>query len=143
MGLAPAKLRKLAQRLLDSDAPRKEGDGSAAFRVIGQLRQPLSVLVGSAGFRALLSRALALGSEEVRWLNGIHVNANGSLERLAEVCAQLPPDEIARGEAILIARLIGLLVTFIGAPLTAQLLQDVWPGISPYDLDSETEENDG
>lgn len=144
MGSASPKLRKLAQRLLSLEpAPGKAGDRTAAFRVTEKLRQQLSIVTGAAGFRAVLARSLALASEEVRWLNGIHVGANGSLEELDGVCAELSPEEIARGETILLARLIGLLVTFIGAPLTAHLLQDVWPKLSPRELDSETEEEDG
>lgn len=81
--------------------------------------------MGVAGFRSLLSRALSLASDEVRWLKAVHVNAYGSLEGLDE--GQLSDAEIAEGEAVLVAQLIGLLVTFIGATLTLQLLQQAWP----------------
>jgi hypothetical protein len=40
--------------------------------------------------------------------------------------AQLSDAEIAEGEAVLVAQLIGLLVTFIGATLTLHLLQEAW-----------------
>lgn len=137
------KARKLAGRLLSFEAPGNNNKKTAAFRVSEQLRQPLSILVGAAGFRALLSRALGLAGEEVRWLKAIHIDASGSMEGLEETGAQLSADEIARGETVLIAHLIGLLVTFIGVALTARLLQDIWPGVSPRDLDSATEKDDG
>lgn len=135
--------RKLARRLLSFEAPVDNTGNPAAFCVTEKLRQPLSTLTGAAGFRALLSRALALAGEEVRWLKAIHVDASGSLEGLDETGAQLSPDEIAEGETILIARVIGLLMTFIGGALTAHLLQDIWPEVSPRDLDSETEKDNG
>lgn len=137
------KARKLAGRLLSFEAPVDNNKKTAAFRVSEQLRQPLSMLVGAAGFRALLSRALALAGEEVRWLKAIHIDASGSMEGLEETGAQLPADEIAQGETVLIAHLIGLLVTFIGGALTARLLQDIWPGVSPRDLDPATEKDNG
>jgi hypothetical protein len=53
--------------------------------------------------------------------------------------AQLSDAEIAEGEAVLVAQLIKLLVTFIGATLTLQLLQQAWPEASLGDLTAEPE----
>jgi len=105
---------------------------SAAFRVCEKLRQPLSRLAGVAGFRSLLSRALALTNDEARWMKAIQVKADGSLEGLEEAQAQLSETEIAEGEVVLIAQLIGLLVTFIGEELTLRLVQESWPD-APFD----------
>lgn len=146
MRSAPPRLRKFARRLLaleTASGKAGEGSGSAAFSVNEKLRQRLSTLVGVAGFRALLSRALALAKGEVRWLEAVRVDADGSLEGLDEARAQLPPDTIAEGEAILIAHLVGLLVTFIGEGLTVRLIQNVWPEISARDLNSKTESDNG
>jgi hypothetical protein len=109
---------------------------SAAFRVCGKLRQPLSRLAGVAGFRSLLSRALALTHDDVRWMKAVHVTAEGYLEGLDESQARLSQDAIAEGEAVLIAHLIGLLVTFIGAELTVRLVQDEWPDAAFDDLEA-------
>lgn len=146
MRSAPPKLRKFAQRLLVLEAPSgkaAEGNGSAAFHVSEKLRGPLSTLAGIAGFRSLLSRALALAKGEVGWLKAVHVSAVGSLEGVDSACTQLSPDEIAQGEEILIAQLVGLLVTFIGETLTVRLVQGVWPEISARDLNFETEKDHG
>lgn len=134
-------MRKLAQRLLASEAREKTGETRTLFCVSEKLRVPLSNLTGVAGFRVLLSRALALAGEEVRWMMAIHVDAHGSLEGLDDACARLSRDEISEGEAVLIARLIGLLVTLIGSPLTLHLLQDIWPEVSSRDLGSDTEDD--
>jgi hypothetical protein len=52
-----------------------------------------------------------------------------------EVEAQVSSEAIAEGGVELLAQLIGLLVTFIGANLTLQLIHDIWPGIQISDLD--------
>ena len=83
--------------------------------------------MGVAGIRALFSRAVVLGSEDVRWLGALHVKADGSLEGLDEMEADLAQNEIASGEVVLVAELLGLLVTFIGASLTLRFIQDSWP----------------
>ena len=141
----PPSLRNFARRLLALESAGKaaEASGSAAFHVSEKLRRALSTLAGAAGFRSLLSRALALATGEVRWLKAVHVKADGSLEGLDEVRVKLLPHEIAEGEAALIAQLVGLLVTFIGESLTVRLIQEVWPEISARDLNSETEKDYG
>ena len=91
--------------------------------------------MGNAGFRALLSRALALANAEVPWLRAVQVKADGSLEGLEELHAQLDPDEIFEGRVVLLAQLLGLLVAFIGENLTLRLVREVWPKLSLNDLD--------
>ena len=120
--------RHLAQRLLAYEAvagDNSERAESVAFRVCAKLRRPLITLAGVAGFRSLLSRALTLARAEAPSLNTVQVAADGSLKGLDEL---EPHKEEARdGGAILIAQLIGLLLTFIGEGLTLRLVQDVWP----------------
>jgi len=117
-----------------ADAKPAGVNNSPAFRVCEKLRQPLSRLAGVAGFRSLLSRALALANDEVRWMKAIHVRADGSLEGLDEAQAQLSETEIADGEIVLIAQLIGLLATFIGEELTLRLVQESWPDAAFDDM---------
>jgi hypothetical protein len=120
--------RDLALRLLAYEAvagKTSEPTDSAAFRVSEKLRRPLCVLAGVAGFRALLSRALALSKAEVPSLSAVELAADGSLQGLGE--PQIDKDHAEEGGAILIAQLLGLLLTFIGETLTLRLMQDVWP----------------
>jgi hypothetical protein len=102
----------------------------AIFLVVEKLRPNLATLLGKLGFRALLSRALALTTSEIAWLRAVHVKADGSLEGLHELEAQLDPEEIAEGTVVLLAQLLGLLVVFIGESLTLRLVRDVWPKLS-------------
>jgi len=132
---ATPRLKVFARRLVVHETAATKSAGaqkSAAFRVCEKLRQPLSRLSGVAGFRSLLSRALALTNDEARWMKAIQVKADGSLEGLEEAQAQLSETEIAEGEVVLIAQLIGLLVTFIGEELTLRLVQESWPD-APFD----------
>jgi hypothetical protein len=120
----------LAQRLLTYEAvvgERPEPAESAAFRVCAKLRRPLITLAGVAGFRSLLSRALTLAKAEAPSLGAVQVAADGSLKGLDELEPQIGKEQARDGGAILIAQLIGLLLTFIGEGLTLRLVQDVWP----------------
>ena len=107
----------------------------AVFPICERLRPHLATLMGDAGFRALLSRALALAGEQVRWLRAVHVKADGSLEGLEQLQAQLDSGEFIEGTVVLLAQLLGLLVTFIGEDLTLRLVQDVCPKVPLDDLD--------
>jgi hypothetical protein len=122
--------RHLAQRLLTYEAvtgENSEPPESAAFRVCAKLRRPLITLAGVAGFRSLLSRALTLARAEAPSLSAVQVAADGSLKGLDELEPQTDKEHARDGGAILIAHLIGLLLTFIGEGLTLRLVQDVWP----------------
>jgi hypothetical protein len=120
----------LAQRLLTYEAVAGENSKpaeSAAFRVCAKLRGPLITLAGVAGFRSLLSRALTLARAEAPSLSAVQVAADGSLKGLDEVEPQIDKEQASDGGAILVAQLIGLLLTFMGEGLTLRLVQNVWP----------------
>jgi hypothetical protein len=122
--------RHLAQCLLTYEAvagENSEPTESAAFRVCAKLRRPLITLAGVAGFRSLLFRALTLARAEAPSLSAVQVAADGSLKGLDELASQTDKEQARHGGALLIAQLIGLLLTFIGEGLTLRLVQDVWP----------------
>jgi hypothetical protein len=134
--------RHLAQRLLTYEVVASkncEPAESAAFRVCAKLRRPLITLTGLAGFRSLLSRALTLARSEAPSLSAVQVAADGSLKGLDELEPQIDQEQASDGGAILIAQLIGLLLTFIGEGLTLRLVQDVWPEAAFSGRVSETE----
>ncbi len=118
-------IQDLARRLLAVEA----ASGSAlddqphaheAARVTERLRIALTKFAGPSGFEALLSRALALAKSDVPALQAVNMKPNGSLEGFAE-------RTVGDGGIALIAHLLGLLVTFIGEPITLNLLADAWP----------------
>ena len=136
MSRATPKMRDFAERLI-----AYETKPPAVFLVGEKLRPHLATLMGNVGFRALLSRALALANAEVPWLGAVHVNADGSFEGLDKLGAQVDPDEIFEGCVVLLAQLLGLLVAFIGEDLTLRLVREVWPKLSLNDLDLGTGDN--
>jgi hypothetical protein len=131
-------MRNFADRLIAYETGgnnSSETKTPAACLVSEKLRPHLATLMGNVGFRALLSRALALANAEVPWLRAVHVKADGSFEGLDELRAQVDPDEIVEGCVVLLAQLLGLLVAFIGEDLTLRLVREVWPKLSLNDLD--------
>ena len=131
-------MRNFAKRIV---ACESKGDPSAdvtppeAFHVFEKLRPQLTVLMGNGGFRALLSRALALARAEAPWLRAIHVEPDGALGGLEETKAKLSSDAIFVGLVALLAQLLGLLVAFIGENLTLRLVLEIWPTATINDLD--------
>ena len=128
--MTPSQTRDLALRLLayeSAAAKTSEPAQFAAFGVCERLRQPLITLAGVAGFRSLLSRALTLARAEAPSLSAVQIAADGSLKGLDELEPQIDKEQAKDGGVILIAKLIGLLLTFIGEGLTLRLVQDVWP----------------
>jgi hypothetical protein len=141
---ATPKVKEFARQLLAYEAAARKTPGanpSAAFRVCEKLRELLSSLAGTAGFRSLLARAVALANQDVRWLKAVHVKSDGTLEGLGELEQEVSRSDFAKGEINLIACLLGLLVTFIGEDLTLRLVRDVWPEAPFGALDSATEES--
>ena len=136
-------IRNYARRLIAYEAQQKqsaEADHPEAFGVCEKLRQPLASLSGLNGFRSLLSRALALAGDEVRWLRAVHIKGDGSLECPEEV-SEMDQKEITNGEIALVAQLLGLLETFIGEPLTLSLVREVWPGVPFNDTASKNKDS--
>jgi hypothetical protein len=128
MNRATPKLLIYAESLIDYEMSRNASSKSkptAAFVVIEKLSPHFGALMGAAGFRALISRALVLADAEVAWLRKVYVKEDGTFEGLNELEAQANPEEIAAGGIVLLARLLGLLVTFIGEDLTLQLLDNI------------------
>lgn len=116
--------RELAHRLLAYEerevSPAVENI-HAVSRVCDKLRRPFATLAGIAGFRSLLARALTLAKQESPELDRWQVKPDGSLEGMN--------GEAIQAGAVLIANLIGLMITFIGESLTRRLLHDVWPEV--------------
>ena len=128
MNRATPELRIYAERLIANEVSRNASAKSkptAAFAVMEELSPHFGALMGAAGFRALLSRALMLAGAEVAWLGELHVKADGSFEGLNDLVARANPDQISNAGIVLLARLLGLLVSLIGDELTLQLLSNI------------------
>jgi hypothetical protein len=131
-------MRDLAHRLLAFEVvagKTSEPVEFATLRVYEKLRQSLSAFVGVAAFESLAFRALAQAKSEAPSLWALQVAEGGSLQGLGEFEPQIDMDKDLSGEfpagdggIVLIARLLGLLLIFLGEALTLSLLRNAWPG---------------
>lgn len=123
--MLPSQVRDLAQSLIANEGAGGNTSAPmefAAFRVCETLRRPVCALMGVAGFRSLLSRALALARAEAPSLSVVQVGTDGSFQGLDEPGREIDKDQVRQGGVILIAQLLGLLLTFIGEAMTSQLV---------------------
>jgi hypothetical protein len=117
---------------------------SATLSVYEKLRQSLSAFAGVAAFESLAFRALTQAKSEAPSLWAVQVTVDGSLKGLGEFEPQIDIDKDLAGEfpvaeegVILIARLLGLLLIFLGEALTLSLLRITWPAAALDDCNSE------
>jgi len=140
MAAATPAIHDLARRVIAFETARdpSDGPGGAAVRACETLRVPLAKLAGVAGFRSLMTRAVALATADVPWLAAVRVRADGSVEGFAE--ARTDPGAMSGGDAggVVVVRLLGLLGTFIGEPLTLGLVRDAWPDAPAVETDRST-----
>jgi hypothetical protein len=130
MSRATPQLRRFAERLIAFDARGKESSGAkalAVFPVCETLRPHLATLMGTAGVRSLLSRALTVTREEMDGMNAVAVDDQGCLRVVNAPDVQAGPEQFAKAGVVLLAQLLGMLVAFIGAKLTLQLVREAWP----------------
>ena len=126
--LPPQKTRDLARSLVACEADASTTSlhtEPATVRVYERLRRQLGAPVGTDGFQALASRALALAKAESPRLSAVQVTANGGLRGLGEVESQTDSDENGEAGIILIAQLLGLFLTLLGEATTLRLIEDL------------------
>jgi hypothetical protein len=150
MTVAPG-MRDLAHRLLSYEAgagKSSEPMESPILRAYEKLRQSLVSFAGVAGFQSLASRALVLAQTEAPSLCAVQVTVDGALQGLGDFEPQTNMDKDQAGNqqagedphgdagAILIARILGLLLIFLGEALTLNLLRNAWPDATFDDRNS-------
>jgi hypothetical protein len=130
----------LARRLIALEAARNPSDGLGGEAVLAcdKLRVPLAKLVGVAGFRSLMTRAKALATAEVPWLKSVQVREDGSLEEFHATSHHQGGAPGREAGVVVVAQLLGLLVTFIGEPLTLHFVYDAWPNALKSGMDAES-----
>jgi len=141
------KTRDLALCLLNYEAvsaKSSESLESATLSVYEKLRQSLSVFAGVAAFESLAFRALTQAKSEAPSLWAVKVTEDGSLQGLGEDEPQIDMDKdladkfpAGDGGIVLIARLLGLLLIFLGEASTLSLLRNAWPSEAFDDRNSE------
>ena len=125
-------MRGLARRLLAAEARHPSASGRhlhEAVRVCDKLRVSLTRFAGADGFASLMARSLTLARVEVPSLDRVTVKPDCSMDGLEALVADDADGGVAAAVA-LSAHLLGLLVTFIGEPLTLRLVRESWPDVS-------------
>jgi hypothetical protein len=131
--LGDAALRQLALKVLALHAGPASGAEAlavAARHAYDDLARVSAPLIGEGGFDALTGRALHLVQREYPWLVHTHEpeQAEGPFTQVAACLERQNPAVATEAAGAVFATLTGLLVTFIGEPLTARLLRKAWPG---------------
>lgn len=130
-------MRDLARRLLAACQTASGSRVDEATVVVEKLRLTLVKFAGTDGFLSLMRRALVLARADVPALKFVKIDADGRLEGLEQIVAdQSTEDEAA---VTIVSHLLGLLVTFIGEPLTVSLVREAWPDTSLNDEHSRIE----
>ena len=120
--------RDLAKRLLAASQTGSDPHVSDVAAVIQRLRISLSKFAGDAGFVSLLRRAVTMASADVPSLQNVTIGMNGRLDGVEDIDADSGTGALGQAAAVAItAHLLGLLVAFIGEPLTVRLLRESWP----------------
>lgn len=122
-----ASMRDLALRLLAANQVASGSQVDEAMVLIEKLRTMLTKFAGPEGFKSLLRRALTLAKAEVPSLQNVKIGADGRLEGFEEIVADKAAGGAGDQAAVAItAHLLGLLITFIGEPLTLRLERMAW-----------------
>ena len=127
-------MRDLARRLLAASHTVSDPHVHEAVLVSDKLRMSLTRFAGVDGFVSLQRRALVLASADVPALQRVKVGEDGRLEgfeQLAAVTGTGAAAAAAAAAAAITAHLLGLLVTFIGEPLTLRLERATRPDTEP------------
>lgn len=146
MNPATPLMRNFARRLINHEVGENKSawtQTAAAFVSCEKLRLQMATVLGEAGFRTLVARALALATGEVPWLRAVRIKADGALEGLEDLQAKLDRDEFLEGGVVLLAQALGLLVTFLGGSLTVRLVREVWPKVRLNDLELDDGSDNG
>jgi len=140
----PPPLTDFARRLFVHEAgeqQRTEDFVDAIERVCQALHTRLAPLVSTAGFNALVGRAVKLAAREYPFLMAIGAITmpNCSFAGLRQAAEQHDPAEVADALVAILANFIWLLVLFIGENLGLRKVHEVWPDV-PFRLPGSSSE---
>jgi hypothetical protein len=142
MDTPSSSMQDLARRLLAECQTASGPHVHEAVLVSEKMRISLTKFAGADGFASLLRRALVLASADVSALQIVKIGSDGRLEGFEQLVADKATGGASGEAAVAItAHLLGLLVTFIGEPLTLRLVRAAWPDTLLDDEHSRIEAN--
>jgi hypothetical protein len=106
-----------------------EAIAAAALCAYDHLARVSAQLIGDAGVDALTGRALHLAHQEYPWLVYTREpeQPEAPFSQIIVCLKRQDPAVASEAAAAVLGTIAGLLVTFIGEPLTVQLLRRAWP----------------
>ena len=107
---------------------------SAAVTMFESFLLVLFPILGRTGSLALFRRSLRLTEDAFPCYREARVSEEDALHHAVGTCLRGAPD-IGKASMALLKTLAELLATFIGEPLTRQLMQDAWPNILCFPLE--------
>jgi hypothetical protein len=130
--LEVAAMRQMALRVLmhqagpDADAAAL---AAATRRAYDDLARVVAPLIGQVGVDSLTGRAVHLAQREYPWLVQTREpeQAGGPFAQVLICLERQDPVVATEAAGAVFGTFTGLLVTFIGEPLTARLLRKAWP----------------
>jgi hypothetical protein len=127
-----AALRQLALTVLARHTGPAEGAeavAAAALRAYDDLARVSAPLIGQIGVDALTGRALHLAQRDYPWLADTREpeQAEGPFTQVMVCLERQDPAVATEAAGAVFATFMGLLITFIGEPLTMRLLRKAWP----------------
>lgn len=143
---ATEKERELARRLLavEVDGHASPGEQVGALgRALDRLDRVLGIVIGPAGYEALLRRALHLARAEYPFLTNVQVRTSADGERLPgllESAREQDATVVHQGSVAILADLIWLLDTFVGETISSRLMYRAFPEVSSAPGSAQTEE---
>ncbi len=125
-------LRQLALNALARRAGSAAGAAdlaAAAQRAYDDLARASAPLIGQVGVDALTGRTLYLAQQKYPWLARTREpdQWKGAFAQIVFCLERQDPDVATEAAGAVFTTFTGLLVTFIGEPLTASLLRKAWP----------------
>jgi len=131
--LGHAALQELVLKVLAQHAgpaASAKALAAAARRTYDDLARVSVPLIGQVGVDALMGRALHLARREYPWLSSTRdpEQADAPFAQVIAGLERQDPAVATEAAGAVFATLTGLLVTFIGEPLTERLLRQAWPG---------------
>jgi hypothetical protein len=104
---------------------------AAARRAYDALARCLAPLIGQVGVDALTGRALHRAQREYLWLARTRgpEQAEGPFAQVVRCLERQDPAVAIEAAGAVFAIFTGLLVTFIGEPLTVGLVRKAWPHV--------------
>jgi len=126
-GLRQLALKVMAQH--EATGASAEALAATARRAYDDLARVAAPLIGQVGVDALTGRAVHLVRREYPWLAGTPKpeQEKESFAHLLVCLEQQDPAVATEAARAVLTTFTGLLVTFIGEPLTVSILRQAWP----------------